>query len=532
MEHRLVNLSIFLLKGDFSDLSEYLKEPMKLVRSTIKAQYNLSGEVFYSDSFHSIPKWKEYLEELSINPINISNNSSNKAIILARISGKVMAVTFGYGRSLMKEEVIERNFGLRVALNLINPMKMRSINASTIEDMVVNTQRQASYHTSQDEFGLNVDNDIVRGVTGEPEDSNYGRNISGKDSLVVSVNMSLDEIGEKLKMYLSAYFGDKYKTNGFEWIDNIKEVRDSEMKINLNSELAKSITSKNFVHMHFSPTDVIDWQRLIGFRIAGSVKSKLSEDDFAVNFELEKYLESIDKDVDILKKLKRDKVFAMMTDGSSYVISSIYSSIVFQVGFENHEYILCDGSWYKIDELYYKTVLEFIKKRVRVSEINLPKCPSNYNEGEYNKLAADSSPDYCLMDQKMLSVEHGPKKVESCDLFTNRKQFIHIKNKGQSSQLSHLFAQGKVSARCFLEDVEFRRQLHSYITGKLSEDTFKYLDKPNPNEYEVIFGIIDKKHEELTKLLPFFSMVNLMSTVRELDLMNFMSSVCLIKKDV
>lgn len=72
-----------------------------------------------------------------------------------------MAIVFGYGRAFLAEEHIERNFGLRVALNTINPDKMRSVNASTIEDMVVNTQRQASYKTSQEEFGINTTNDII-----------------------------------------------------------------------------------------------------------------------------------------------------------------------------------------------------------------------------------------------------------------------------------------------------------------------------------------------------------------------------------
>ena len=82
---------------------------------------------------------------------------------------------------------------------------MRSINAATIEDMVVTTQRQASYSTTQDEFGLNVTNDIMKGLTGEPYDPIYGNHISGKDSLVVSVFMEIAELGEKLNLYYDAY---------------------------------------------------------------------------------------------------------------------------------------------------------------------------------------------------------------------------------------------------------------------------------------------------------------------------------------
>lgn len=99
---------------------------------------------------------------------------------------------------LLKEDYIERNFGFKVALNSINPQKIRSVNAATIEDLVVNTQKQASYSTSQDEFGLKVNNDIMKGITEEPYDEQNGTHISGKDSLVFSVHMDFTELKDKL----------------------------------------------------------------------------------------------------------------------------------------------------------------------------------------------------------------------------------------------------------------------------------------------------------------------------------------------
>lgn len=135
------------------------------------------------------------------------------------------------------------------------------------------------------------------------------------------------------------------------------------------------------------------------------------------------------------------------------------------------------------------------------------------------------------MDKKLVAVEGSPKKIEACDLFTKDKKFIHVKNKGQSAQLSHLFAQGKISAECFVSDESFRKQVSDIAIEKFGEEAFDYRAKPQSNEYEVVYAIIDDKESSLTKKLPFFSKVNLMLTVQELDRMHFKCSVCLVKKD-
>lgn len=134
------------------------------------------------------------------------------------------------------------------------------------------------------------------------------------------------------------------------------------------------------------------------------------------------------------------------------------------------------------------------------------------------------------MDKKLVSVLGGPKKIEACDIFTKNKQFIHVKNKGQSAQLSHLFAQGKISAECFISDEEFRKQVATIANAEFGATVFDYKKKPQSNEFEVVYAIIDDKNSNLENKLPFFSKVNLMLTAQELDRMHFKYSICLIKK--
>ena len=201
MDKQVVNLTIFLIKDNIFEFNDCMKSPDNLSSSKLKAILGMEGIIYYCDSKKKLPRWKSYLDQWATETIDISDNASNKAIMLVKVKNRIMAVVFGYGRSFLKEECIERNFGFKVALNTINPNKMRSVNAATIEDMVVTTQRQASYRTSQDEFGLNVTDDIMKGITGEPFDEEYGNHISGKDSLVVAVPMELNELKCKLELY-------------------------------------------------------------------------------------------------------------------------------------------------------------------------------------------------------------------------------------------------------------------------------------------------------------------------------------------
>lgn len=104
-----------------------------------------------------------------------------------------------------------------------------------------------------------------------------------------------------------------------------------------------------------------------------------------------------------------------------------------------------------------------------------------------------------------------------------------MKNKGQSAQLSHLFSQGKVAAECFVSDLNFRKQVSEIAVQKFGSEVFD-CQKPQSNEFEIVYAIIDTKSSSLEAKLPFFSKVNLMITAQELDRMHFKFSVCSVQK--
>lgn len=370
----------------------------------------------------------------------------------------------------------------------------------------------------------------MKGITGEPFDEAYGKQISGKDSLVVSVFMDYTELKDKLELYLNAYKKDLYKKIGFEWVDNVKEVRDSLLAESLDFELTSAIEKRDLSRLHVAPPETIAWDQVFGFMFSGMHLSPENLDNYSINLDITDYANSIKPGINIYNKIRRDKLYGMTGDGTIFVVSNILNAIVFQTTYEENNYILCSGTWYQIDNTFFDQVNSFISTKVTYTDILLPDCSPTMSEGEYNSSVATNNSDICLFDKKLISTLYGPRQIEACDLFTKDKQFIHVKNRGKSAQLSHLFSQGKVSAECFSSDEKFRREVFEIAKCKLGEDIFDYKRKPESNEFEVIYAIIVKQGTDLVNALPFFSKVNLVITGQELERMHFKYSVKLINR--
>lgn len=531
-EKRVINLTVVLFKENVTDYSETCENYNALNKVDIKEKFGFEGKIIYSDSKDTIPKWKAMVDELSETRIELSANTSNKAVIIVKVEERFMGVIFGYGRSLLREDKLERNFGLKAALNMISAKQMRSVQSAAIEDMIVSTHKQASRRTSQDEFDLNVFNDILRSVSGKTYDEDLGNTVSGKDTLSVSVAMDIDELGEKLKSYLKAYQDTRYKDIGFNWIDNINEVRDTEMKNRLNNFLVVTLLKKDFHNLYITPSEIIDHETTAGFCFSGIRKNLNDSENYSYDPDIEEYVKYIDeKDTKkVLDKLRRHKLYSIDFNGNNNSVCSIYNAIVWQCTYNQKTYILWNGAWYYVENNFLNEVNSFVDN-IPMSNIVLPKCRNGEKEGDYNIRAANSSKEYYHMDRKLIRVKGGSKEIESCDLFSKDKQMIHVKKRDSSSTLSHLFSQGRVASECFLSDEYFRKQVYDLMKGKLGYSIFDYKKKPESNEFEVIYAIIAKKSYCSRDKLFFFSKVNLMLTCQALERTRFKYSICFVEME-
>lgn len=413
MEEANYRLTIFLIKEFVTDFKDCVKDDKGAKYVHLNDESSVDGLIVYTNTISRKPEWIDFLESFTDDEIQIRNNTSNKALLLIRVQGRIMAIAFGYGRSLLKEEYIVKNFGFLTALNMLDEKKIRSVNASTIEDMIVYTQRQSAYATNQTEFSLNHLNDIITAITGKTREEEYASSISGRDSLVVTVRMSPFEILDKLQAYLMAFESDSYKEN-FSWIDNIREVRDRVLIYKLDERLVEKIFEKQCNNIYISPPNTILWESTKGFMLTGSGKNKNNPKNYSEEVDFMEYVNSLSTEVDLRNKLRRDRLLSLNLDNEPISICSVYSALVAQIELEGRVYIVCDGRWYCLDMDFYEYVIDFVSN-ITISNIVLPDSSLNELEGEYNSRVSEAE-DYCLLDKKMFGVKRGPRKIEACDL--------------------------------------------------------------------------------------------------------------------
>ena len=104
----------------------------------------------------------------------------------------------------------------------------------------------------------------------------------------------------------------------------------------------------------------------------------------------------------------------------------------------------------------------------------------------------------------------GPDKMEICDILTQDGGLIHVKHRGSSSTLSHLFTQGVNSAERLLLDQDFRTRAREVARGE--DPTYGDVlpeGRPEPGDHEISFVVITRSTRNTPLTLPFFSVVSL-----------------------
>ena len=170
---------------------------------------------FYIKNSPSKPRWSElFLNVDGINS-NIFKSSSVKGLLVVNIENRLLAFTFGHGRSMLEPLKIERGFGLRVALNLGDSEQIKSIDKSTVGKVSLNTRSQTSKNTNVTDFDFDFDQEILKSMRAVVESSNkkYPEIVSGCDSVSINTDIEFDHFPDLAKRLLVAYSNKKYKKN-------------------------------------------------------------------------------------------------------------------------------------------------------------------------------------------------------------------------------------------------------------------------------------------------------------------------------
>jgi uncharacterized protein (TIGR04141 family) len=462
------------------------------------------------------PGWLKKVKPFVPGLPNIVNSTASTAAILVPVGTRTFALTLGYGRTLLEHDSFEDDFGLKVTLNAVPPGNIRVIDRSSFDAFAHQTRTQGLRSGGLEQFGLDMEQDILRAVVGKPKDDALGERMAGKDALVFTARTDLSELPDLLSLYLTEFRSRQYQRT-YPDLDKLAVVRDGMLLKRLEQKLLKKVREGDGDRLWLAVPDFVDWAS-VGFRY-----STASYEPYP-DLHLTDFLDRVRVDLDKLE-IQGRRVYCVDTatgqeKDSWPLMKCIYCELVIS----GDTFVLSNGDWYQIQAAFVGLVDRAINPLLEPS--SLPDyLKRDKDEAGYNKRVAKEK-GYFKFDRR--NVSHGGRRgdqIEPCDLLTKQRQLIHVKRYAGSSVLSHLFAQGLTSSDLLADDAVYRGKMRNKIT----DAAFKPLipDNIDPQKYEIVYAIVGRPigTKKLAEMLPFFSRVNLRRTAKQLKRMGYKVSV-------
>jgi uncharacterized protein (TIGR04141 family) len=197
--------------------------------------------------------------------------------------------------------------------------------------------------------------------------------------------------------------------------------------------------------------------------------------------------------------------------------TSLFDWLIAEFRIGTDSFILSEGEWFKISRDYFRKI-ERAFNAITSSGRGYRKVgtTTDKNETEYIFNYTVTAQEIIL--DKGLSYIYGVyNSIEICDIYNANREFIHIKDSGSSSKLSHLFNQGYVSCYTFLSDPGFATDLRSKLARKPALRTT--INSPiQASRYTIVFRILKAGP---TFSLPFFTKVVIEEMYRKVKMFGY-----------
>lgn len=522
---RTRDLTIYLLSREVRRPEDALERDAlpRLKRRALERAVPFRGVLYLDPPTSATPSWQSFVNEGLARPLSLLNQHA-AAVLFVRASDHWFALTFGFGRHLLNENLVERRFGLITTLNCVDPESLRSIDTRTIEETTLLTRRQASRSSRLDAFGVDVARDILGGVTGRPRDSQLGLTMSGADSLSLHVPLPFARLAGFCSTLLAAYDRSDYRQS-FGWIDHMSHVKDTNLIASLNDGLVAALRQGVPGSAHLAAPEQIDWEAVGGFRFSLDPSSAPVRLDLDLAEYLAAHAARRSAPALELRRLHSDRIEALAVTSDTVIGHwSVYRCLVFEARHAGKIYVLSGGLWYEVEPTFAEEVNRQVGLIPELHRNTLPLPPAHVGEHEDRYLqraapilAAAVGMHVEVLDRRLIRCAGAPTDIEVCDLLTELGQFIHVKRRTRSSTLSHLFAQGTASAEAFVSDMTFRQALRAEMAGSPCASVDLVPDQqPTTTNYGVVYAVVTGTPGPLGQTLPFLSRVNLSHAFRRL----------------
>jgi len=465
------------------------------------------------------PWWSEFWdirEEVAVQSADL--------LVVRQAAGRIFLLTHGQGRHLANPHALVHDFGLRATLSMIDPEQIKATDIFTPSEVGMSTRKQAGRNTQIAEYDIDVFQTLLKAVSGKchAKYKDLLTSVHGTDSVKFSFSGSVAELDTRLELLLSRYQSEDYRSAGFAWIDNFRQVKDPELLLNLNSALEAAVNARDrnliltFPDRFDAPLDAyFSYKRV----------SRGHSDSMFPTLEIENYfglLDQLGRPVSV-GDLKNHCI-AMVDYGTGLEMGSfsLYNCVYFEIKSDGKSYFIESGIWYRVSPRFMKDIGQRLKPLIEDPwELGMPfrtnnvtieshaaKCSKEMIFNTHLAEHLNTKGKAELLDTKLISVHRN--KIEICDVLFKDEAghtfLIHNKFKYGASALSHLFSQGLVSLETLL-DGELRKKANEKITQ--AELRLPDSIETRGAALSVVYGIISRREASGDFRLPLFSLINL-----------------------
>lgn len=520
------SFSIRLLKQNFSIEAGMKKShKFRIDESLIYPE----AIVYISDVSPSKPLWADTWDVKG----EVKSVTSG-AVIFLKFNDRVFCFTYGCGHHQLNKASFEPDFGLKIALNCIDPLKVKSIDIFQIIDFM-NQLTTIVQPSDLSRIGFSSESEILKRIEGKVkvEYSKIFSRIKGADSLHIATPINFNKMSEICDRLLIIYSSDEYKKT-FPDVDNISRVKDQALIARLDAELISRFKKKQFsIEIDFQ----CDAEHEVEFNyvFAGLGRKKLEHD----SINIEKYYSQLKFNKIKLSEVtvehfKNQRIHATcVNDDSISMHRSVYECLVCEVNFteENKLYFLHDGQWYVVDKDYLLKLNKIINSSY--SDRRIPPFITSYsNENDYNKMFSQA-PDRICLDRENIA-PRSQKAVEPCDvceLGNDQVVFFHVKRGVAGTQLSHLLNQGLNAIELLLNEpkslVELRRLIEKHGHKDSVEKSIAMIQKRNITVCTIILAEGGLKNKTIADRIPLLSRISLHRAIKSLQNMGVSYELCI-----
>lgn len=487
------------------------------------------GKLFEFNPSGKKPDWESTIK-LFDPQVDLSTSVNNSAVLTLFIRNRLMSLTFGYGSSKLNPNSIVSDFGRRASLNLVDLNKVRGVSDISISDTtLLSKKNNIGTNSSRNIFNANPSS-FLKGISGNSrKDWKYFYTIgaffsSNGPSLKASAYLNPEKSLKSFLIYIFDNYNQKLSPE-LSFIDNIEPINDNDLVTYLWKDVANKISTQKINNFGIAYPDTTNFQhteeQITGYsQLLKNVNPGEMADHF-ITLCSNKHL----SDVAVLKMLLGNKLFKIKDNSNNELHVPLKKSIIAEITYNNNEYTLFSGDWYKVNKKFLNTLN---------SELNsIEESSSLYpNHGQTNEKdyfpILEKKFGWENIDMKTYSPKNGTSdRIEVADFVSCEHEFIHVKfGHSESSKLSHLFFQGNNSGelmsrygeQSFIDKINTFLEKNNWPITELAEHdrTIKFL--------------IMKSSKSARTDIPLFSKISLQQVKRNLELLDFKVTYVLIDK--